>query len=501
MNRTRRWFIGGLASCGALGGCRSLRGGWWADDGTPRLRLGVVSDIHVWADAKSEKCAKNCETFRHALEWFRDQGVDAVVIAGDLADDGLTDQMQAVADTWFAVFPDDRAPDGRHVERLFVYGNHDWEGQNYGDAVAKRFPDKEERARHVLRTDYAGNWERIWHEPFAPIWQKEVNGYRFVGAHWIHGYCNGEKEDFNPGILEYYRQHARDFDPAKPFFHIQHPHPKDTCYGSWAWGYDKGDSTQALSRFPNAIAISGHSHYSLTDERSVWQGAFTSVGASSLRYGGLPYDEYEGGYENSSAGGGRGWWYNARKMMGGMNTGNCRQGMLWSVCDDRIVIRRRDFAGDFDLGQDWVLPLPCAESKPFAFAASEKRCRAPEFPADAKLVLKPIRAKNRGGKTKTETVPAVEGPALEVGIPAAIAADGARALCYSVTASVGEVRKTKRVMAEGFNLASADRKSSVPTRCVFSSGELPFGEVRVSVSAENCFHRPGTPLEGLIDWR
>ena len=49
-----------------------------------------------------------------------------------------------------------------------------------------------------------------------------------------------------------------------------------------AWGHDKGIATKTLSNYPNAIAFSGHSHYSLTDERSIWQGAFTSIGQSSL---------------------------------------------------------------------------------------------------------------------------------------------------------------------------------------------------------------------------
>ena len=43
----------------------------------PLLRFGVASDLHAtdWASA---------ETFRRALRWFRDQGVDAVMVPGDL---------------------------------------------------------------------------------------------------------------------------------------------------------------------------------------------------------------------------------------------------------------------------------------------------------------------------------------------------------------------------------------------------------------------------------
>lgn len=57
--------------------------------------------------------------------------------------------------------------DGRRVERLFVTGNYDMEALNYGigQMVKNLYPDSEERARHVLATAIAANWERIWGEP------------------------------------------------------------------------------------------------------------------------------------------------------------------------------------------------------------------------------------------------------------------------------------------------------------------------------------------------
>ena len=38
------------------------------------------------------------------------------------------EELEAVAEAWYRVFPNDRAPDGRTVEKVFVYGNHDWQG-------------------------------------------------------------------------------------------------------------------------------------------------------------------------------------------------------------------------------------------------------------------------------------------------------------------------------------------------------------------------------------
>ena len=120
---SRRSFLAG-ASAFSLSGCMSGRGGFLS--GKPNLRFGVISDIHItgWESA---------EVFRKTLRWYRDQGVDAVMIVGDIADHGIMQQLENMAKSWYEVFPDDRAPDGRRVEKLFVYGNHDIEGLGYND--------------------------------------------------------------------------------------------------------------------------------------------------------------------------------------------------------------------------------------------------------------------------------------------------------------------------------------------------------------------------------
>ena len=191
---SRRWFIGGLASFGAFGGCRmfSAQAGTFTK-GKPNVTFGVVSDVHVRLGSTGTGFANDHDTATliHTFEWFRAQGVDAVMIVGDIADKGLVDELQFVADAWFKVFPNDKAPDGRHVQRLFVYGNHDYEGFNYGGYAKKLWPDETERAKHVLRTDQKANWEKIFHEEYAPVMCWNVNGYTFVGAHWTADKCRG----------------------------------------------------------------------------------------------------------------------------------------------------------------------------------------------------------------------------------------------------------------------------------------------------------------------
>ena len=96
----------------------------------PHLVLGVLSDIHIFDE-------KQVPVFERALEFFRDRKADGVIIAGDMADRGLVDQLELVGKAWFKVFPENRRPDGQPIEKLFVYGNHDVQGHGYGDTPKK----------------------------------------------------------------------------------------------------------------------------------------------------------------------------------------------------------------------------------------------------------------------------------------------------------------------------------------------------------------------------
>ncbi len=452
MNVSRRFFIGGaFGALGALSGCRIFTG--TCCDGAPKLRFGVVSDVHVRLsnDGKGLYEPNDCTTFIHTLEWFRDQGVDAVMIAGDIADHGMVGEMEAVAKAWFSVFPNDRAPDGRSVTRLFVTGNHDWEGFSYGNVSEKVFPDAAVRATKVLRSDYKGNWERIWHEPVEPVWLKTVNGYSFVGGHWTADGCRGKDEIGISGVEEFFAANGGKLDPSQPFFYVQHPHPSGTCYGPEAWGRDDGRVMRALAKRPNAIAFSGHSHYTLTDERSVWQGAFTSIGTASLRY-------------TSRFAIGKGPYANAGKgaLMPAQKTFDNRQGMLVSVFSDHVQIVRRDFSRDASLGDDWVLPLPVAESRPFEFKKRAAVLGAPAFPEQAKAVasVKAAPAANAAPPAKAKP------PVLKIEFPAALAAK-ARVYDYEIALKgAAEGAVLSRVVAPGYHRSRNDPDATAPVECL-----------------------------------
>ncbi|MBQ9430133.1 MAG: metallophosphoesterase [Kiritimatiellae bacterium] len=465
---SRRWFIGGMAGA-AFCARRMFAEPAAAADGAV-MRLGVLSDVHL-------KNPGDEGTFLKALEYFRDKGADGVLIAGDIADTGRIHQMKLCADAWYKVFPDGKAPGGRTVEQLFIYGNHCVTAWKWGNA----YKNNEEGAK-AEAIGYGENrakcWEELFHEKWEPIWLKRVKGIPVIGAHW-------EERGKGIDIETFIKDHAKEIDPALPFFYTQHAHPRNTCFGSWAWGHDDGRSTRALSPFPNAIAFSGHSHYTLTDERTVWQGDFTSINTASLKYASLDFSLRENAYQNNSSG------YRGEKrkhLTGQLETGNSRQGMLVSVFKDRVAIERREFIRGESLGDDWVFPLPLAAGKPFSYADRAKRRTAPQFAAGAE-----VKVESRNND-KGETF-------LDVTFPAAETRNKCRVFEYEVTATLIEddvdlVQAQRRVLAPDFHLP--ETPNGMPGRCTFAAGELPLkGHYRFSVRPIECFGLKGKAIDTL----
>ncbi len=471
---TRRFFIGGCASFGALAGCKAIKVPGAALGGGARVKFGVVSDVHL------DHLGDETE-FRKALEYFRDQGADGVMVPGDVSNSGEYSLYKIAADTFYDVFPDGKAPDGRKVEPLFIYGNHCIDGWQWAK-------DNQQQQGWCKRNaiGYAGNrawmWKEMFHEDFHPIWMKSVKGYTFIGNHWDYDHKKGTY----PDIEGFMKKHAGEIDPALPFFYTQHAHPKDTCFGKWAWGHDDGSSTRALSPFPNAVAFTGHSHYPLTDERSIWQGAFTSINAGSLKYASLDYSLRENMEENVMSG------YGGAKSvrphgLPTLNTHDSRHGMLVSVFDDHVAIERRDFTSGLSLGDDWVFPLPTAESKPFAYAEHSARRVAPEFAPGAKV------------RVSTDREDAENGRWIDISFSAAKSVDRCRVFEYEVSLVLVEdgvdlVQIQRRMMANDYHLPEA--KAGKGGRMSFFMRELPLkGHYVASIRPIECFGKKGEAIE------
>ena len=506
---TRRGFVGGMLSAGALAGCGSTAAVGKASS-RPLLRFGVVSDVHVRLAKGGGSLAEGYDTvtLEKTFAWFRDNGADAVVIAGDMADKGLTRELKALADTWFRVFPGDRAPDGRKVERIFVFGNHDAFGLQNGKAV---FADEAVLKREAIEADPRKAWDECFHEEWKPYFAKQVNGFDFFCSHWQPGiWCNGYSETGCSGCADAFRGLMEKCDPSRPFFYVQHPHPQNTVYGEGAWGMDDGSATKLLSAFPQAVAFSGHSHQPLTNDRALWRGAFTSVATGSLRFLGanaLWNRIREAGYENGGCcqampGVGRNEKpareakFDAPKLMPSeTKRPDIRVGQLVSVYSDRMVFAKREFESSLPLCDDWVVELPARAS---SFAARAAKAKPAEFPAGAELRISRGKAKTRGMKRKAGIeVPRVALPVLNLEFPAAT--EGGRVAEYEISSrnALGDSYDTRICAIGGLfpkGHAAAAKGVSVPV----ALSSLPAGADSVSVTPLDSYGVRGRPLVAAI---
>lgn len=142
---------------------------------------------------------------------------------------------------------------------------------------------------------------------------------------------------------------AADSD-GKPIFVMTHNQPLNTSYGSEDWG-DKYLG-EVLSKYPNVIDFSGHVHYSVLDERSIWQGEYTVINTQSLSY-----IELEQGKENGTI---------------PPNADAAPMGYIIDFNEDSFSIHRINFA-DGNMGKEekadrvWSFSLPYVNDGKYSF--------------------------------------------------------------------------------------------------------------------------------------
>ena len=463
--------------------------------GAPSLKLGVISDIHIYGTRTFPyKARPNRHTqgetvmFEKALRHFDAAKVDGVLIAGDLTENGVDTQLQLVADTWNRVFPGDRGADGRHVEKLFIYGNHDAQvGMIFNKPLLAQFRKrlKTDEAFEAYRRDHGilprekEVWKRVFGEEWSPMVHKTLKGCHFFLANWGH-------EEKSIGVL---KVELEKIGTDKPVFYVQHRMVRGTCWsGPDAIDPDKGALRHLFAAYPNSIVVTGHNHYPLTDERSVWQESFTALGASTLAYASAMY-----GRENTGPKQGRGG--REKQMPIFWQTSECKQGMVLSLYPGRMVLERRDFWNDCAVGDDWIVPLPAKPGGAMSQDVRRKAMRAPAFAADAVVTVSAAEGRERESGRKVRQ--------LKVSFPGARETQTSRAYEYVVrveTEGAAAPVPEKAVVSTVFHVpAHVAMAKAEPQACVFAFRELPpEGRFRFSVCAADSF---GNRTSAIVsDW-
>ena len=481
MNR-REFLKNACAAAAAYGLPARIWGAAKMMDG-PDLVIGLLSDIHIGLRPKDDP-VKATSLFRHALEYFRDRHVDGVLVSGDLADSGLEPELKAVADAWFSVFSDGRLPDGSPVANLMHYGDHDAEARFYN---AKRMSIFPKAGLPIPRSLSQGElrkecWEAFFGEPWSPVRHVKVKGFDFVLSNFMREGGRSAPVDLARRLAE------MRLDPSRPFFYSQHRWIGGTYLADEEmWGEDNGVAGKVLPNYPNCIAFQGHTHYMLTDERSVWIGDFISVNNGSL-LNQWPARMRENGTDIS-------WYkndYMLENQMGCLDGKQGHAGMVMSVKDDLIAIERRDFGCDLPLGPDLVFSVDPRARAQHVDVARKAKSVAPEFAPGAKVTVAEGIGADRLKRRKEQ---------VTVSFPTVRSqADRPRAYEYFVRAEGedGALLKEKRVYSPGVNLPEC-QDANIST-CIFSKDEIKCAEkVRFAVYPSNCWGVKGAPI--VARWR
>ena len=498
----RREFLQGMFA--ALG-FTALPGGWlfavppgWKPKGKPNLVFGVISDTHLrTVHGKSGRPGHNWPNkyFSAALEYFKSQNVDAVMHCGDFAHRGQVEEMRFHADVWNRIFPGNLAPDGHEVVKLFITGNHDTEGALYGDFVKGNYPDPVERAKHVLMTDMAANWERIWGEKYEPVWHKEVKGYHFFGRnHKV------PVEEIDPCLEKYGTLLDGNKYSKRPFFYLQHSRPQGV--GAKLLRY----------RDANPFVFYGHCHWSAASWNimDVFKGGLPAVQVPSCEprgCGALVKDTKIAKVKPTRT----------------EQTGKGRQGYVVRLYDEMMVIERREFGYGGSLGSDWVMPFSECKVEsvkckvggtgkhPFSKGELKKVIGNPQFREGAKLIVEDVStgltgltglsgAKPQTSDNLVNPVNPVQEnsatPRLRVRIPLANGNPDSRVYAYEVEVK-GDGGKAlyKAVYAAGVNLGIGHEPDGGVTKLEIPQTELPRGETLVvAVTPLTSLGTRGKPL-------
>ena len=468
---SRREFLFGAAAFG-LGGWRLFAmPPSWKHGGKPNLVLGVVSDTHLRTrHGASGKLGHNWpdKYFAAALEYFKARNVDGVIHCGDFAHRGQVEEMQFHADVWNRVFPGNLAPDGHEVAKLFITGNHDKDGGHYGDFVKNCYPDEAERAKHVLATDMAANWQRIWGEKYEKVWHKAVKGYHFFGV-------NYEMMDDSAAPAEFRRlaKGCELANPAKPFFVMTHRRPGAPL-------------RKTAVRSGNAVCLFGHNHCSASNWNIV-----------SLYYGRLPCIQVPSCEPRGSGAFIHDEYITAAKLERKTDKsliGMSRQGYVVSLYDDMMVIERREFGEGGSLGADWVMPFNWGTGNgewgtgkhPFSKDELKKVIGEPQFKRGAALEIcncgnvKLCNYENMEMKeiSQSHNPTISQSHNLTIKIPLADGNPDSRVYAYEieVTGDEGTPKLHKAVYAAGVNMGIGHEPNGGVTTLEIPKSELPPGK-------------------------
>ena len=318
------------------------------------LRVGILSDSQLTYGEHDHNYPFSYDHLIQSLKVMKEKKIQVLIFAGDQSQAGSTYAFKLFKKALNVTWPDEN---DRPIFN-FIMGNHDYKFNIF-------FPSYHQKKFYEI----------IGEKPFS---HKIINGYHFIN--WGHGDLSMMTSNNNYFWAENEIKKAIKENDTKPIFVITHVNAKNTVYGSDRWGNNLIKSV--LDPYYQVIHISGHSHFSLIDERSIWQGEFTAIQTQSTCY-----IELEDGKENGSK--------PKNEFNEPLPQRRNYMGLIMDIFDKEVVFKRISLEKNKFYGENWIVDIPVNKSN-FRYLNDDrkKKSKKPVF-YDNKIFISQVEKNGR----------------------------------------------------------------------------------------------------------
>ena len=281
------------------------------------FRFGIISDTHIDpSHPLNEKCKQNLiQTFKT----LKSQKIDVLIIAGDSIDSSTDESFEQFIEIYNSIFTNELT----NPLLIILMGNHDYYYKSRSltkEEAQKRF--EKYYLQKTLSHLKINNFHFIKWGSNDNEYIKSCNNYEWINS------------KINKAILQ---------DPNKPIFVITHLNAINTVFLSHNYGFEPIYNT--LKKYYQVIHLSGHSHFSLIDERSIWQNQFTAIQTQCTAFIELDYN-----FENGSV--------PKDEFNNNITAYNNPMGLIIDVNNEKVEVNRIIFNENKFYGNKWEFKIP-----------------------------------------------------------------------------------------------------------------------------------------------
>lgn len=298
-------------------------------------KFAVMSDLHIGAtygwDAKISNAIKIIDT--------QEEPYDAVFVVGDITNGGKLAEYQSAKKVF------SQMPSSTPV--YYCMGNHDWMASST-------------KSNNYYKSTLGQDQNQYF----------EIKGYPFIlisldSTNPSTGYKTATR-NFLKNALE----DANKKYPGRSIFMFIHVPETNTVYGS----KDRGTASikDILKNYPQVVMFTGHSHFSINDERSILQDKYTMI-----HDGGFGFSRIETG---------------STGKVKAASANDFAEGCMVSVGNTGdVTVKRMDFFRNEEIKQPWVIKAPNNGSN-FVYTSSRNGGARPVFKATDKPAVKVLKS-------------------------------------------------------------------------------------------------------------